>query len=84
MVKGITRQVILVRSPDPELFEQAIFILKDGAVKTGITDEMLLQQAKSAAARSSVRDWPRLLWGGACAGVGAAAVGAAWAICWLL
>ena len=32
MVKGISRQVIVVHSPDPKLFEQAIFILKDGAV----------------------------------------------------
>ena len=29
MVKGISRQVILVQSPEPKLFEQAIFILKD-------------------------------------------------------
>ena len=29
MVKGISRQVIVVHSPDPKLFEQAIFILKD-------------------------------------------------------
>ena len=27
MVKGISRQVIVVHSPDPKLFEQAIFIL---------------------------------------------------------
>ena len=44
MVKGISRQVIVVHSPDPNLFEQAIFILKDDAV--GITDEMLLKEAK--------------------------------------
>ena len=30
MVKGISRQVILVQPPEPKLFEQAIFILKDG------------------------------------------------------
>ena len=29
MVKGISRQVIVVHAPDPKLFEQAIFILKD-------------------------------------------------------
>ena len=28
MVKGISKQVIVVHSPDPKLFEQAIFILK--------------------------------------------------------
>ena len=48
MVKGISRQVIVVQSPDPKLFEQAIFILKDNAVKEGITDEMLLKEAKQA------------------------------------
>ena len=44
MVKGISRQVIVVHSPDPQLFEQAIFILKDG--KTGVSDEALLKEAK--------------------------------------
>ena len=43
MVKGISRQVIVVQSPDPELFEQAIFILKDGQPK--VTDEVLLKEA---------------------------------------
>ena len=44
MVKGITRQVILVQSPDTKLFEQAIFIIKDNARE--VTDELLLQEAK--------------------------------------
>lgn len=47
MVKGISRQVIVVHSPDPKLFEQAIFILKDGAVgKEGVTDDALMREAK--------------------------------------
>ena len=47
MVKGISRQVIVVHSPDPKLFEQAIFILKDDAVgQEGVTDEALLKEAK--------------------------------------
>ena len=45
MVKGISRQVIVVHSPDQKLFDQAIFILKDDAVKEGVTDEMLLKAA---------------------------------------
>lgn len=46
MVKGISRQVIMVHSPDPKLFDQAIFILKDEAVgKEGITEELLLKEA---------------------------------------
>lgn len=44
MVKGISRQVILVQSPDTELFEQAIFILKNNA--DSISDEQLLNEAK--------------------------------------
>ena len=43
MVKGVSRQVIVVHSPDPELFEQAIFILKDGSA--GVSDKALLQEA---------------------------------------
>ena len=47
MVKGISRQVIVVHSPDPKLFEQAILILKDEAVgQEGVTDEALLREAK--------------------------------------
>ena len=49
MVKGISRQVIVVHSPDPKLFEQAIFILKDEAVAQGVTDELLLKEAQQAA-----------------------------------
>lgn len=42
-VKGISRQVIVVQSPDPKLFDQAIFILKDGAAE--VTEEKLLREA---------------------------------------
>ena len=48
MVKGISRQVILVQSPEPKMFEQAIFILKDEALGEGITDEALLKEAQDA------------------------------------
>ena len=46
MVKGISRQVIVVHAPEPKLFEQAIFILKEDALgKEGVTDDLLLQEA---------------------------------------
>jgi hypothetical protein len=48
MVKGISRQVIVVHSPEPKMFEQAIFILKDDAVGEGITDDALLKEARQA------------------------------------
>lgn len=53
MVKGISRQVIVVQSPDRKLFEQAIFILREDAPREGITDEMLLREAKQAARHRS-------------------------------
>ena len=46
MVKGISKQVIVVQSPDRELFDQAIFILKDEAVDRGVTEELLLKEAQ--------------------------------------
>ena len=49
MVKGISRQVIVVHSPDRKLFEQAIFILNENAVgQEVVTDEMLLKEAQQA------------------------------------
>ena len=47
MVKGTSRQVIVVHAPEEKLFDQAIFILKDGAVgEEGISDEALLKEAR--------------------------------------
>lgn len=47
MVKGISKQVIVVHSPDKNMFDQAIFILSDEAVRNhGVTDDMLLREAK--------------------------------------
>lgn len=43
MVKGISRQVIVVHSPDPKLFEQAIFIIREDARE--VTQEQLLKEA---------------------------------------
>ena len=51
MVKGISRQVIVVHGPSEEIFDQAIFILKDKAVAQGVTDEMLLKQAQQASSQ---------------------------------
>ncbi len=50
MVKGIARQVIVVKSPDTRLFEQAIFLLKEDAMEThGVTEQALLDEARRAA-----------------------------------
>ena len=48
MVKGTSRQVIVVHAPEEKLFDQAIFLLKEGAVENGgVSDEALLREAKT-------------------------------------
>ena len=80
MVKGISRQVILVQSPDPKLFDQAIFILKDNV--EDVTDERLLKEADRLLRTSGNRSMPRrfALCGPLWAALGAAVTGLAWLI----
>lgn len=79
MVKGTSRQVIVVQSPGPELFEQAIFILKDNAVGEGITDEALMKEAQQVI-RGGKGDKKRhfYLYGAVWAAGGAMLTGLAW------
>lgn len=82
MVKGVSRQVIVVHSPDPKLFEQAIFILRDEAVGKGITEDDLLKEAQQVIRAPQKR---RLRYYGpvwACGG--ALATGAVWLLTVLL
>lgn len=82
MVKGISRQVIVVHAPEPKIFEQAIFILHDDAVKNGITEEMLLKEARKLMAlpEKSRYFWRGTVW----ATCGALVTGAAWLLTVLL
>lgn len=46
MVKGTSRRVIVVDSPDPKLFEQAIFIVRNDAFsQDGVTSQQVLGEA---------------------------------------
>lgn len=84
MVKGISRQVIVVRSPDPNLFEQAIFILREDALgKSGVSDREILRQAKQAAG-SFLPESRRRLGPPVWAALGAAVMGLAWLLTALL
>ena len=79
MVKGISRQVILVQSPEPKLFEQAIFILKDEALKEGVTDEALLKEAQAILRSGEGRKRRHVyLYGAFWAAGGALMTGIAW------
>ena len=53
VVKGISKRVIVVKSPDPKVFEQAIFIIReDFAGQSGISETDVLRKAISAAAKA--------------------------------
>ena len=85
MVKGISRQVIVVHSPDQKLFEQAIFILNDEAVAKGVTDEMLLKSADKLLRDNRAGKKPSfLMYGSVWAGIGALATALVWLITSLL
>ena len=76
--------MIVVQSPDPSLFDQAIFILKEDALANGISDEALLKEAKvllrSERADFRYRGTREVL----CAVGGAMIMGAIWLATYLL
>ena len=76
MVKGVSKQVIVVTNPDREIFDQAIFILKDSAVRQGVTEEDLMKEAQQAIRNPQHRNfhYSGPVW--ACGG--AAATGLLW------
>ena len=84
VVKGISKRVIVVKSPDPRIFEQAIFIVReDFPGQAGVSERELLRQAGEAIngclpgreSRSRVLPWLRgLLY----AGLAAAATALTW------
>lgn len=83
MVKGISRQVIVVQSPDPKLFEQAIFILRDG--QQGVSDDMLLREANRMISRHYVKNGKRVVaFGPVWAAAGAVLTGLIWLVSALL
>ena len=46
VVKGVSRRIVVVPSPDPEIFEKAIFIVREDFVgEKGLTDKDILRQA---------------------------------------
>ncbi|MBQ3356652.1 MAG: hypothetical protein IJG45_06000 [Oscillospiraceae bacterium] len=83
MVKGTARQVVVVKSPDQKLFEQAIFLLREDALERGVGERELLEEARRIADKSvphtpakKRRMLPPLFW----MGMGASVVSVAWLI----
>ena len=85
MVKGVNKHVILVKTPDPKYFEEAIFILREEAFAQGVSAEQVLREARQAAksyVRGSTRPgkWFRQIPAPAYAPAGALAATAAWSL----
>ncbi len=83
MVKGVNRRVVVVRSPNPKVFDEAIFIVRDDFWREGGADSARLLKEAGRAAESYLcgmeasrprrfgrRRWPLL----AAASAGAAAL----------
>ncbi|MCI8650987.1 MAG: translation initiation factor 2 [Oscillospiraceae bacterium] len=50
MIKGISRRVIVVRSPDRRFFEEAIFIVREGVIgQGGVTADQVVEEARRVA-----------------------------------
>ncbi len=86
MVKGTSRRVIVVDSPDTELFEQAIFIVRNDVLSDrGVTAQMLVEEAcrvargygRSHTTGRGLARWNTPLFWGA---LGAGGIGLAWLI----
>jgi len=50
MVQGISKRVVVVKSPDKRIFEEAIFILREDALSSsGVSAEDIVKEACRAA-----------------------------------
>lgn len=84
VVKGTHRRVVVVKSPDPKIFEEAIFIIREDFLKQGGGSAEVLEEARKAAndyirATSGKRKMGLEKYSGPLlAAAGAAAAGIAW------
>ena len=56
VIKGVAKRVIVVKSPDPKVFEEAIFIVREDYMKTaGVTRSQLLARRAAGSYTGSMR-----------------------------
>jgi hypothetical protein len=48
-VKGVARRVVIVREPDPKVFAEAIFVVREDFANGGVGESELLREARQAA-----------------------------------
>jgi len=89
LVKGLSRRVVVVDTPDPRYFEQAIFILRNDALSSGgvSADQVVTEAcriARSYAVSHSGKRGLRSLSAPWYAALGAGGVGLLWLLTLLL
>lgn len=90
MVKGISRRVVVVDSPDQRFFEQAIFIVRNDAAGEGVTSKELVEEARRVARNYAGGDHGRFSWiwrdlsPAVYTSMGAAGIGLVWLIAALI
>ena len=93
MVKGISRRVVVVDSPDQRFFEQAIFIVRGergDVTPEGVTARELVEEARRVARNYAGGDHGRFsrIWRDLSPAVytlmGAAGIGLVWLTVWLI
>jgi len=90
MVKGLSRRVVVLDSPDQRFFEQAIFIVRNDAAGEGVTARELVDEAKRVAKQyaggnrsrfaRAWQDFPPVIY----TLIGGASVGVVWLLVTLL
>ena len=48
MIKGLSKRIVVVKNPDSELFEEAIFVVREDALRKGHSSDVLQQAQKAA------------------------------------
>lgn len=90
MVKGISRRVVVIDSPDQRYFEQGIFLVRNDAAGQGVTAQELVEEARRVARNYAGGDHGRLTraWRELSPAVytlmGAAGIGLVWLTVWLV
>ena len=89
VVKGTSRRIIVVKSPDPQVFEEAIFVLREDWQKKRSAEQVVEEARRAAGAYLDKCGAPRSRASlrtrrGLPVALGVLALGAAWAVCrWL-
>ena len=89
MVKGISKRAVVVRAPASPMFEEVIFIVREGALtERGVSEDALFREACSVAERCAKTPKRRIRRSTVLAALlvafGASLTGAAWLLCTML